>query len=46
MRVIAVINDKGIIRQILEHLKRWNPRPTERSPPHEGAPDWPVKKEA
>ncbi len=42
MRVIAVINDGSVIQQILQHLKLWNPRPTERSPPHEGTPDWPV----
>ncbi len=42
MRVIAVIHDGSVIRQILEHLKLWNPRPTERSPPHGESPDWPV----
>ena len=30
MRVIAVIHDAGVIRQILEHLKLWNPRPAAR----------------
>jgi len=42
MRVIAVINDKGVIRSILEHLKLWNPRPSNRSPPDKGSPNWPV----
>src|SRR5450759_978978 len=33
MRVIALIEDSGIIRRILEHLGLWAPLPTERSPP-------------
>ena len=27
MRVIAVINEGVVIRQILQHLNLWNPRP-------------------
>jgi hypothetical protein len=42
MRVIAVINDPGVIRRILEHLKLWNPRPSNRSPPDDPAPHWPT----
>ncbi len=42
MRVIAVINDRSMIRLILAHLKLWNPGPPTRSPPDEGSPDWPV----
>ena len=43
MRVIAVIHDAGVIRQILEHLKLLSPRPTVRGPLNEsGIPDWPV----
>ena len=44
MRVIAVIHDAGVIRQILEHLKLWNPRPAQRGPPNDpgDSPDWPV----
>jgi len=30
---IALIEDPGIIRRILEHLGLWAPLPTERSPP-------------
>jgi hypothetical protein len=41
MRVIALIDDPGVVRRILEHLGRWAPDPTERGPPAE-APDWPV----
>ena len=44
MRVIAVIHDHDVIRQILEHLKLWEPRPAERGPPNDpgDSPDWPV----
>ena len=40
MRVIALIEDPGIIRRILEHLGLWAPLPTERSPPVDPA-SWP-----
>ena len=33
MRVIALIEDAGVIRRILEHLGLWAPLATERSPP-------------
>ncbi len=33
MRVIALIEDPGVIRRILEHLGLWAPPATERSPP-------------
>ena len=33
MHVIALIEDPGVIRRILEHLKLWAPLATERSPP-------------
>jgi hypothetical protein len=33
MRVIALIEDPGVIRRILEHLGLWAPLATERSPP-------------
>ncbi len=36
MRMIAVINDSSIVRQILEHLKLWHSRPVERAPPNKG----------
>ena len=42
MLVTAVINDKGMIRQILEHLTPWNPRPPSRSPPNKSFPNWPM----
>ena len=40
MRVIALIDDPGVVRRILEHLGRWVPEPAERGPPAQ-APDWP-----
>jgi hypothetical protein len=40
MRVIALIEDPGVIRRILEHLGLWAPLPTERSPPVNAA-SWP-----
>jgi hypothetical protein len=40
MRVIALIEDPGVIRRILEHLGLWAPLATERSPPP-GAANWP-----
>jgi len=40
MRVIALIEDPGVIRRILEHLGLWAPLATERSPPL-GAATWP-----
>ena len=33
MRVIALIENPGVIRRILEHLGLWAPIATERSPP-------------
>ena len=33
MRVIAQMEDLGVIRSILEHLRLWAPLATERSPP-------------
>lgn len=32
MRVIALIDDPGVVRRILEHLGRWAPEPAERGP--------------
>jgi hypothetical protein len=40
MRVIALIEDPGVIRRILDHLGLWAPLATERSPPP-GAANWP-----
>ena len=40
MRVIALIDDPGVVRRILEHLGGWAPEPAERGPPEE-ATDWP-----
>jgi hypothetical protein len=40
MRVIALIEDPGVIRRILEHLGLWAPQPMERSPPLDFA-SWP-----
>jgi hypothetical protein len=40
MRVIALIEDPGVIRRILEHLGSWAPLAAERSPPT-GAANWP-----
>ena len=40
LRVIALIEDPGVIRRILEHRARWAPLPTERSPPLDIA-SWP-----
>jgi hypothetical protein len=39
-RVIALIEERGVIRRILEHLGLWAPVVTERSPPL-GAAAWP-----
>ncbi len=33
MRVIALIDDPGVIRRILEHWGRWAPEPAARGPP-------------
>jgi hypothetical protein len=41
MRVIALIEDPGIIRRILEHLGQWAPLATERSPPPGPTASWP-----
>jgi len=40
VRVIALIEDPGVIRRILGHLGLWARLPTERSPPL-GAASWP-----
>jgi len=40
MRVIALIDDPGVIRRVLEHLGRWAPEAPERGPPAQ-ALDWP-----
>jgi len=40
-RVIALIDDPGVVRRILEHLGHWAPKPAERGPPAQ-APDWPA----
>ncbi|MEX2080422.1 MAG: hypothetical protein WEC33_02310, partial [Dehalococcoidia bacterium] len=40
MRVIALIENPGVIRRILDHLGLWAPLATERSPPT-GAATWP-----
>ena len=40
MRVIALIDDPGVVRRILEHLGRWALEPAERGPPAQ-APGWP-----
>jgi hypothetical protein len=41
MRVIALIDDPGVIRHILEHLGLWAPEAPERGPPGQ-APEWPA----
>jgi hypothetical protein len=40
MRVIALIENPGVVRRILEHLGLWAPLATERSPPPTPA-SWP-----
>ena len=40
MRAIALIEDPGVIRRILEHLGRWARQAMERSPPLDFA-SWP-----
>ena len=40
MRVIALIENAGVIRGILEHLGLWSSQPLERSPPLNPA-SWP-----
>jgi len=40
MRIIALIDDPGVVRRILEHLGRWAPEATGRDPPAR-VPDWP-----
>ena len=40
MRVIAPIDDPHVIRRILEHLGKWDPRPPGPGPPEPQAP-WP-----
>jgi hypothetical protein len=41
MRVIALIDDPGVIRRILEHLGLWAPEASERGPPAQASP-WPA----
>ena len=41
MRVIALIEDLGVFRRILEHLGGWAPLATERSPPPGPTASWP-----
>jgi hypothetical protein len=41
MRVIALIHDPGVVRRILEHLRRWMPKPAERTPPPREVQGWP-----
>ena len=41
MRVIALIDDPGVVRRILEHLGRWTPEATEPGPPT-APPEWPA----
>ena len=40
-QVIALIEDPGVIRRILEHLGQWAPLATERSPPPGTTASWP-----
>ena len=40
MRVVALIEDPGVIRRILEYFGRWAPQAMERSPPL-GPASWP-----
>jgi hypothetical protein len=41
MRIIAVIDDPAVIRQILKHLRLWNPHP--KASEHAArAPPWPT----
>jgi hypothetical protein len=40
MRIMALIEDPGVIRRILEHLGFWVLLATERNPPF-GAASWP-----
>ena len=40
MRIIALIDDPGVVRRILEHLGRWAPEASAGDPPAQ-APDWP-----
>ena len=39
--MIALIDDPGVVRRILEHLGRWEPEASERGPPVPD-PDWPA----
>jgi hypothetical protein len=41
MRVLALIDDPGVIRRILQHLGCWAPEALERGPPGR-APQWPA----
>ena len=41
MRVIALIEDPGVIRRILEHLGHWAPLAAERGPPPGSAANYP-----
>ena len=41
VQVIALIDDPGVVRRILEHLGHWaRPSPPSETPPTQ-APDWP-----
>jgi len=41
MRIIAVIDDPAVVRQILKLLRRWDPHP--KAPDHPGRdPPWPA----
>jgi hypothetical protein len=41
MRVIALIDDPGVVRRILDHLGHWAPEATGRGPPVPH-PEWPA----
>jgi hypothetical protein len=41
MRIIALIEDPGVIRRILEHLGQWAPLAAGRGPPPGSAANWP-----
>ncbi len=45
MRVIALIEDPGVIRRILDHVRLWVPQAMERSPPLDFA-SWSTLKRA
>ncbi len=41
MRILALIDDPGVVRRFLEHLERWTPEASERGPPAV-VPIWPT----